>query len=177
MAGSRVLCVLVVVLCCAVQGFAVTYTVGDTNGWVANVDYSTWTSGKSFAVGDTLVFTYGGGAHTVDEVTESDYSSCAIGNSITSDSTGSTSITLKTPGTHYFICGIPGHCSGGMKLAVTVGGNETTTTPASPSTPTPRTFGPPSPYSSTPLSSAGTISPSIITILFLGVTLLKLYLA
>lgn len=34
-------------------------------------------------------------------------------------------ITLKTAGTHYFICGIPGHCSGipGMKLAVTVTGS------------------------------------------------------
>ncbi|KAF5185525.1 Blue copper protein [Thalictrum thalictroides] len=176
MAVSRVLCVLLVVLCCAVQSFAVTYTVGDTNGWATSVDYSTWTSGKSFAVGDTLVFTYGAGAHTVDEVSESDYSSCSTGNSISSDSTGSTSITLKTPGTHYYICGIPGHCSGGMKLAVTVGGNGTTT-PVSPSTPTPRTFGPPSPNSNTPSSSSGTISPSIVTILFLGVTLLKLYLA
>lgn len=65
------------------------------------------------------VFNYGAG-HTVDEVKESDYKSCTTGNSLSTDSSGTTTITLKTAGTHYFICASPGHCDGGMKLAVKV---------------------------------------------------------
>lgn len=66
------------------------------------------------------MFNYGAG-HTVDEVSESDYKSCTLGNAISSDSSGTTSIALKTAGSHYFICGIPGHCDGGMKLSIKVG--------------------------------------------------------
>ncbi|KAK9130124.1 hypothetical protein Sjap_010611 [Stephania japonica] len=106
----------------AVPSLGIDYTVGDTNGWATNYDYSTWTSGKTFAVGDSLVFNFAGG-HTVDEVSESDYSTCTVGNAITSTSTGPTSVPLKTAGKHYFICGVIGHCGSGMKLAVTVSGS------------------------------------------------------
>ncbi|XP_051118145.1 blue copper protein-like [Andrographis paniculata] len=111
----------VVVLMVAVPSpaAATIYTVGDTSGWAIGADYSTWASAKTFLVGDTLVFNYPGG-HTVDEVSAGDYKSCTTGNSISSDSSGATSIALKTAGPHYFICGVPGHCTGGMKLAVTV---------------------------------------------------------
>ncbi|XP_051126554.1 blue copper protein-like [Andrographis paniculata] len=95
------------------------YTVGDSSGWGMATDYSTWASDKTFNVGDSLVFKYPSG-HTVDEVSADDYKNCATGNSISSDSSGATTLTLKTAGAHYFICGIPGHCSGGMKLAVNV---------------------------------------------------------
>lgn len=75
------------------------------------------------------VFNYGSG-HTVDEVSGSDYKSCTTGNSITSDSSGATTIPLKTAGTHYFICGVVGHCGMGMKLSVTVGSGSPTGAPA-----------------------------------------------
>ncbi|XP_077251497.1 blue copper protein-like [Tasmannia lanceolata] len=164
----------IIVLCCVASGSATVYTVGDTNGWATNVDYSTWTSGKSFAVGDSLVFNYGGGAHTVDEVSTSDYSSCTVGNSITTDSSGTTTITLKTSGTHYFICGVVGHCSQGMKLSVTVGGG-TTTTPSTPTSTTPpssTTTTSPTTTTATP-SDSSTLSPSIAIFIF-GAALLKL---
>ncbi|CAL1390289.1 unnamed protein product [Linum trigynum] len=116
---------------------ATTYTVGDTSGWAIGADYTTWTAGKSFKVGDSLVFNYPGG-HTVDEVSASDYKTCTVGNALNSDNSGATTVPLKTAGTHYFICGVVGHCGGGMKLAVTVaaaaagGGSATpTTSPAS----------------------------------------------
>ncbi|CAM8946264.1 unnamed protein product [Rhodiola kirilowii] len=119
------LSVVLVVLaasCLVVPSLAAVYTVGGSNGWTMGVDYSTWsTAGRTFSVGDTLVFNYAGG-HTVDEVTESDYKTCTVGNSITTDSSGTTAITLTAPGSHYFICGIAGHCSIGMKLAVNVAG-------------------------------------------------------
>ncbi|RDX76217.1 hypothetical protein CR513_43818, partial [Mucuna pruriens] len=144
----------------AVPTLAATHTVGDTSGWAIGADYTTWASGLKFKVGDTLVFNYESG-HTVDEVTESDYKSCSAGNSLSTDSSGATTIALKTAGTHYFICSVPGHCKGGMKLAVKVKAKKviapsaapspsdntkdtppsstlttTTTTPSTPSTPT-----------------------------------------
>ncbi|KAK9165772.1 hypothetical protein Scep_000963 [Stephania cephalantha] len=135
MVGNAGLRVLVIMLWCAAMpiSLGIDYTVGDTNGWATNYDYSTWTSGKTFAVGDSLVFNFAGG-HTVDEVSESDYSTCTVGNAIASTSAGPASVALKTPGKHYFICGVIGHCGSGMKLAVTVSGSAPaptgTTTPS-----------------------------------------------
>ncbi|KAG9450725.1 hypothetical protein H6P81_010690 [Aristolochia fimbriata] len=115
--GATALLVLSLLVCAS----ATVHTVGDSNGWSPGVDYRTWAGDKTFAVDDTLVFNYGGGFHSVQEVSSTDYASCTTGNALTSDSSGSTSITLKTAGAHYFICGAPGHCNQGMKLAVTVG--------------------------------------------------------
>ncbi|KAF5740190.1 putative Blue copper protein precursor [Tripterygium wilfordii] len=151
---------------------ATVYTVGDTSGWVLGVDYSTWTSDKTFTVGDKLVFNYGGG-HTVDEVSSSDYSSCTLGNSITTDSSGATTITLNKAGTHYFICGAMGHCGSGMKLAVTVGSGSsssgspsTGTSPAasggSTTTTTPTTS---TPKSNIPESSSDNLSPFVALVI------------
>lgn len=99
--------------------FAVDHTVGDSSGWASGVDYTTWASDKTFKVGDTLVFQYGA-SHNVAEVGSADYSACSASNSIQSFSDQDTKITLTKPGTRYFICGVTGHCAGGMKLAVTV---------------------------------------------------------
>jgi len=51
-ASSRVAVLLFAVY--ASLASATTYTVGDSQGWTTNFDYSTWASGKSFAVGDKL---------------------------------------------------------------------------------------------------------------------------
>lgn len=50
---AGIVCALLA-LCMVVPSLATVYTVGDTNGWVTNYDYTTWTSGKTFAVGDSL---------------------------------------------------------------------------------------------------------------------------
>ncbi|ESW08277.1 hypothetical protein PHAVU_009G033500 [Phaseolus vulgaris] len=145
---------------------ATLHTVGDSSGWAIGADYSSWTSGKTFAVGDTLVFNYGAG-HTVDEVKESDYKSCTAGNSISSDSSGASTIALKTAGTHYFICSVPGHCSGGMKLAVTVkAGKDTTpsTGTASPSDGTATTATPTSTTTTTAAKSNSASTSSVSSI-------------
>ncbi|XP_052190886.1 blue copper protein-like isoform X1 [Diospyros lotus] len=119
--GAGIVNLLMMVVCSAVPSLATVYAVGDLTGWTMGVDYSAWTTGKTFMLGDTLVFNYGSG-HTVDEVSRSDYKTCTVGNSITTDNSGSTTIALKTAGTHYYICGVIGHCGSGMKLAVTVAG-------------------------------------------------------
>ncbi|KAL4278731.1 hypothetical protein GQ457_03G033580 [Hibiscus cannabinus] len=127
---------LLLVSCMAVPSLAKVYTVGDSSGWTTGVDYSTWTSGKTFKVGDSLVFNYPS-SHTVDEVSSSDYSSCTVGNAITTDNSGATTIALNKAGTHYFICGVVGHCANGMKLAVKVEASNdkpSTTTPSATTT-------------------------------------------
>ncbi|CAM8979190.1 unnamed protein product [Rhodiola kirilowii] len=125
---------LVLALVVPLPSLATDYTVGDSAGWAIGTDYDTWAKDKTFKVGDNLVFKYSSG-HTVDEVKSADYSSCTIGNSISTDSSGSTTISLKTTGDHYFICGITGHCSSGMKLSVKVAAAGTTTTPPASTTP------------------------------------------
>ncbi|CAE5958247.1 unnamed protein product [Arabidopsis arenosa] len=111
-----------------------------TVNWSLGTDYTPLATGKTFAVGDTIVFNYGTG-HTVDEVSENDYKSCTLGNSITSDSSGTTTIALTTTGPRYFICGIPGHCAGGMKLAVTIASASSNVVGGGTTTPTPFTGG------------------------------------
>ncbi|KAE8783898.1 Blue copper protein [Hordeum vulgare] len=156
MAGRGLLAAGLVLLAAVAPAYAADYTVGDSSGWASGVDYSTWASDKTFIVGDTLVFQYGA-SHNVAEVGSSDYSACSATNSIQSYSDQDTKITLTKPGTRYFICGVSGHCAGGMKLAVKVApAAATTPTPAtSPSTPseTPSTSTTPAGTTTAPSSS------------------------
>nr|ACJ85992.1 unknown [Medicago truncatula] len=140
----------------AVPTLATVHTVGDKSGWAIGSDYNTWASDKTFAVGDSLVFNYGAG-HTVDEVKESDYKSCTTGNSISTDSSGPTTIPLKKAGTHYFICAVPGHCTGGMKLSVKVKASSSASSAPS-ATPSPSGKG--SPSDGTPAATTTTTTPS-----------------
>ena len=81
------------------------------------------------------VFNYAGGAHNVAEVSAADYASFSAANALSSDGSGATTVALKSAGKHYFICGVPGHCSAGMKLAVTAGDSS----PGTPAAGTPPT--------------------------------------
>ncbi|XVF39580.1 hypothetical protein PTKIN_Ptkin01aG0045200 [Pterospermum kingtungense] len=157
MASSSVgMACLLLFLCMVVPSLATVYTVGGTSGWTSGVDYTSWTKGKTFKVGDSLVFNYPT-SHTVDEVSSSDYSTCTVGNSITTDSSGATTIALKKAGTHYFICGTIGHCANGMKLAVKVeSGSAPSPSPSKSPSKSPSS-------SSSPASKPSTTSPSTTT--------------
>lgn len=114
------------------------------------------------------MFNYPAGAHTANEVTPSDYAACSTTNSLSTDNSGSTTIPLKTPGTHYFVCGVPGHCAGGMKLSVSVSGSGSTSGGSAnspPATGTPSTSTTP-PFSTTTgggynYAAAGSLSPAL----------------
>ncbi|TVU28596.1 hypothetical protein EJB05_20118 [Eragrostis curvula] len=167
--ASRISCsalaVLLLLVASACPAAATSYTVGDGSGWTTGADYTSWAASKNFKVGDSLVrkgAAHGGGGergrvHGVhgdqpDQLRQQRRDDRA----------------LKTPGSHYFVCSIPGHCSAGMKLAVTVGGSSTpspttpTTPTTSPTTGTPYTTpttGTPyttTPYTTTPTSPACT---------------------
>ncbi|XP_076919958.1 stellacyanin-like [Bidens hawaiensis] len=156
--------VLLVFVTSSISCLAKVYTVGESNGWSLSVDYSTWASGKTFKVGDSLVFKYDS-SHTVAEVSSDDYEACNVANSINSYSSSPTTVALNTTGTRYFICGVPSHCGGGMKVSVPVGGGGgggATTAPSGTEgstsdkpTPTPSTKG------KAPASSSVTISPVV----------------
>ncbi|XP_040377212.1 uclacyanin-3-like [Oryza brachyantha] len=158
--------VALLLVACASSAAATSYTVGDASGWTTGVDYTSWAGSKPFKVGDSLVFKYASGAHTVVEVSAAGYLACAAANALGSDSSGSTTVALKTAGKHYFICSIPGHCAGGMKMEVDVSGSSgggggstpsspTPTTP-NPSTPTPTMPNPSTPTPTTPYPSTPT---------------------
>ncbi|CAH2063417.1 unnamed protein product [Thlaspi arvense] len=100
--------------------FAVTFQVGDTAGWNNGVNYTTWVNGKIFRVGDTLEFKYGP-SHSVSVVDKPDYDNCDGSRPTQSFSGGrETKIRLRSVGTMHFLCPTPGHCLGGMKLAVPI---------------------------------------------------------
>jgi hypothetical protein len=52
--NAWIVCALVLLLCMIVPSLATVHTIGDSGGWTLGVDYSTWTSGKTFVVGDSL---------------------------------------------------------------------------------------------------------------------------
>jgi Plastocyanin-like domain len=63
--------------------------------------------------------------HTINEVDKLGYDNCRTSNTLLTDSTGNTTISLTAPGERYFICGVLTHCLGGMRLAVNVQRNNT----------------------------------------------------
>ncbi|CAN6164104.1 unnamed protein product [Urochloa humidicola] len=98
---------------------AETHVVGDSKGWGFSVSYDSWSSGKTFAAGDTLVFNYQSGVHNAVSVSASEYRSCKVHNAADAAATasGTARFGLKK-GVNYFICGVPGHCAAGMKIRV-----------------------------------------------------------
>ncbi|KAI8027731.1 Uclacyanin-3 [Camellia lanceoleosa] len=142
---AMVAALMMILVIAAPAAYATQYTVGDTAGWAQQVDYTTWVSGKTFRVNDTLLFTYGT-THSVDVVTQSNYNSCNSANALASYNGGNTVVNLNTTGAMYFICPTAGHCQSGMKLAVTVAA-ASTSPPGSPSPPgtPPSTTSPPPP--------------------------------
>ncbi|KAL9326203.1 hypothetical protein ACSQ67_006848 [Phaseolus vulgaris] len=141
----------------------VTFTVGDTSGWTVPSNgaaaYTSWASGKTFKVGDILVFNYQSNTHNVEEVTKENFDSCNSSSPLETYTTPPARVTLSKSGAHYFICGFQGHCPAGQKLAINVTGNSATS-PSPIATPPSATTTPPSTTTnpSTP-SPTGSLAP------------------
>ncbi|GAV59129.1 Cu_bind_like domain-containing protein [Cephalotus follicularis] len=156
---------LLILLLASPAVHAVQYTVGDSAGWT-QMSYNSWLSGKTFTVGDSLVFNYDSSTHKVDQVSQSDYNNCASSNAINSYSDGSTTISLDKAGSMYFICPTIGHCAGGMKLAVNVLASTTTPsgTPPTTTSGTPTGTPPTTTTSGTPSTPSPTLNGAATTI-------------
>ncbi|TVU43431.1 hypothetical protein EJB05_09904 [Eragrostis curvula] len=124
MAGTCKALLFVTVAVAAVLGTAhgASYTVGAPAGsWDLRTNYANWASSINFRAGDQLVFKYTSGAHDVLEVSKANYDSCSGSSPLATFQTGDDTVSLPAGGvTRYFICGVPGHCAAGMKLAVKV---------------------------------------------------------
>ncbi|OIT02283.1 PREDICTED: cucumber peeling cupredoxin-like [Nicotiana attenuata] len=101
------------------------HVVGDNIGWTipssGAAAYTNWAAGKTFSIGDTLVFNFMTDSHDVLQVPKTSFDGCnsqnAIGNPIM---TGPANVTLDSTGDHYYICTFGRHCQNGQKLAITV---------------------------------------------------------
>ncbi|CAN8247704.1 unnamed protein product [Cochlearia groenlandica] len=99
---------------------ATDHTIGGPNGWTIGASLATWSAGQTFVVGDNLVFAYPAAFHDVVEVTKPEFDSCQAVKPLITFANGNSIVPLTSPGKRYFICGMPGHCSTGMKLEVNV---------------------------------------------------------
>ncbi|KAJ0961853.1 hypothetical protein J5N97_029681 [Dioscorea zingiberensis] len=104
------------------SSIATVYTVGDSAGWDISANLLSWTSNKTFYVGDVLLFQYSR-YHSLNEVNKEGFDTCNTSNTLLTGNTGNSSVTLTAPGEKYFICGVFSHCLGGMKLKVQVNGD------------------------------------------------------
>jgi hypothetical protein len=145
---NAMLAVALLLVSSAAVAHGATYIVGDSNHWEvpgeggSNKTYlNDWLVGKSFVAGDSVVFTYTAGRHNVLTVNADAYTACTLTTPLVRSTTGNDSLILVA-GPNYYICGIPGHCSGGQKINITAAASTATpptaaTPPATPTTPTP----------------------------------------
>jgi hypothetical protein len=108
----------------AVVAQGATYDVGDSNGWKIPGTSNTspayladWAANKTFVAGDTVVFVYTKGEHSVLTVTAAAFSACTLTSPALTSTSGNDSLVLA-PGSNYYVCGVPGHCSLGQKIAI-----------------------------------------------------------
>ncbi|XP_020081154.1 umecyanin-like [Ananas comosus] len=123
-------------------------------------------SNDGWLVGWTVaVFNFTTGIHNVMPVGKAGYDGCStqgtVGPTLT---TGPATVTLKAPGAHYYICGVPTHCSFGQKLAVNVSAAagpapSPSPSPSGPSAPPPGGPAPEAPTTPTPPSAPAPASP------------------
>ncbi|CAM0947820.1 unnamed protein product [Alopecurus aequalis] len=121
MASPQVLLLAIAVVFLLAPASAEVFMVGDAAGWTLMYPTS-WTDGKTFVVGDSLMFMYPAGKHTVVEVGGAGFKACDVtGNqTIGTWTSGSDTVTLDKAGRRWFVCGVGNHCAMGMKLLVTV---------------------------------------------------------
>ncbi|XP_021843367.1 early nodulin-like protein 18 [Spinacia oleracea] len=138
---QKILCFALFSLMClilqeipSVEGYK-NYTVGDSSGWFAksNLDYQKWVSGKSFSLGDFLVFNTDSNHTVIQTFNSTTYNSCdsqgddnVQWSSIDPNSTVIRPITVHVPlmkeGVSYFFSGdYDGEqCMNGQKFSINV---------------------------------------------------------
>ncbi|PWA73382.1 cupredoxin, Blue (type 1) copper protein, binding site [Artemisia annua] len=141
------------------------HVVGGSLGWTIPPNgagaYTTWASGQTFRVGDSLFFNFTTGNHNVAEVAQAAYGPCTSSNPISLITTGPATVPLTTAGTHYFVCGVGQHCSIGQKVSVNV--VAAASAPATPPAATPTTAPPTATPTPTTTPTPAPVSPPTTT--------------
>ncbi|CAF2096142.1 uclacyanin 1 [Brassica rapa] len=165
--ACREMQIIILVLATTLIGIAVAtdHTIGGPSGWTVGANLGTWAAGQTFAVGDNLVFAYPSAFHDVVEVTKPEFDSCQVVKPLITFANGNSIVPLTTPGKRYFICGMPGHCTQGMKLEVNVlpNANAAPTAPLQNSVPSLNAPSPSSVLPVQPLLPLNPIAPSSST--------------
>ncbi|XP_034580653.1 stellacyanin [Setaria viridis] len=120
MASRRLLIVAVLAVFAASPALAADLVVGDGKGWDLKVDYDKWVDSNDFIVGDTLVFKYTKGSHSVVEATAAGFAACSEANSLGAWASGDDRVALNTSGRWWFFSGVGEDCVQGMKFNLTV---------------------------------------------------------
>ncbi|XP_028778773.1 mavicyanin [Neltuma alba] len=102
-------------------GALVRHVVGGDRGWDPASDIASWSSGKTFRVGDEIWFTYSVAQGLVAELqSKEEYESCIFTNPIKMYTDGLHTIPLEKEGIKYFASTDVENCKNGLKLHVDV---------------------------------------------------------
>ncbi|KAM7525272.1 hypothetical protein LguiA_015174 [Lonicera macranthoides] len=104
-----------------VEGQVHHHVVGDDRGWDPSSDLLSWSSARTFRVGDNIWFAYSAAHENVVELHNiEEYKSCHVKNPIRMYTDGLNKVSLKEEGVRYFASGNPESCKKGLKLHVEV---------------------------------------------------------
>ncbi|CAH8273525.1 unnamed protein product [Arabidopsis lyrata] len=99
---------------------ATVHKVGDSDGWTPKED-DNWTDSEEFHVGDSLIFEYDRNFNDVTQVSGAlEYEFCDSSFPKAVYNTGHDVVTLKEPGSYYFITSNHTQCTSGQRLDVLV---------------------------------------------------------
>lgn len=103
-------------------GAQVHHVVGGDRGWdAANSDLASWSSGKTFRVGDQIWFAYSAAQGFIAEVkSKEEFDSCDVSNPIRMFTDGLDSTSMDQEGLRYFTSSNIESCKNGLKLHLRV---------------------------------------------------------
>ncbi|XP_022714442.1 mavicyanin-like isoform X2 [Durio zibethinus] len=97
------------------------HVVGGDRGWDPSSGVASWSSDRSFRVGDKIWFAYSAAQESIVELKSRDeYESCDVSNPIRMYTDGLDGIPLDVEGMRYFVSGKPENCKNGLKLHMEV---------------------------------------------------------
>ncbi|GMI91432.1 hypothetical protein HRI_002812500 [Hibiscus trionum] len=97
------------------------HVVGGDQGWDPSSDVASWSSGRSFNVGDKIWFAYSAEESIAELNNKEEYESCDVSNPIRMYTDGLDGIPLDGEGIRYFVSSKVENCKNGLKLHVEVG--------------------------------------------------------
>ncbi|CAK7345102.1 unnamed protein product [Dovyalis caffra] len=102
-------------------GAEVHHIVGGERGWDPYADIGSWSSGRTFRVGDKIWFTHHAAQGKIAEVvTKEEYLTCNVSNPIRMYTDDIDGISLDEEGIRYFTSSHSKKCKNGLKLHVEV---------------------------------------------------------
>ncbi|KAM7264391.1 hypothetical protein ACFE04_002074 [Oxalis oulophora] len=97
------------------------HVVGGDRGWETASDVASWSSGRTFRVGDKIWFAYSAAHEGIVELkSKEEYEACDVTNPIKMYTDGIDGISLAEEGIRYFVSTSTESCKNGLKVPVQV---------------------------------------------------------